>query len=1121
MLCVGLFLLAICRVFWVRAARVERCVELANRQLELSREFLSLVRQPKGHPGDWRGGDPLLVTEFDTALALLEDHISRDRGVLPMPTRLSRGLGEARRLWWEIKEPLRQAAAHRNAEDARHLEPKVIALVEAWDGLGDATRQRRLALQQWLICVMAAITAAALMLLYSGAWVIAAGGTRARQFVEAIVRHAANGPFGDPSEGAIRTDLAKLPRMFNGLSEAMGTVLKYVEENSRAVEDIADRLPSGVLVFSPDLSVRYANRAFLDSLRLTELDIRGMSLAKVVVCEPLTRWARHVLETRTSVSNVLVEAGAGGEKRILRARLAAFQPRNTAEVQGLIVTEDSTEFDFLRSAREESEQRYRRLLESAAEAVVVVREDGTILEMNKLAESAFGYSSREAAGLPLVAIAQESGRVVPEHTLSSLLRSGMWQLHGTTLEYEFRRRDGTVFPGEVRLAACQAETSRLYFVSIRDITDRKRSEILAKDRLEVIEMIARNQPLEAVLAGLAQMLERQVPGARCAVMLLRDNRLQPAAAPNIPEGFVRALSGMRIGPDTASCGSVAFQGELTVVSDIASEPGWEEYREAALSHGLRAAWSAPIHSSEGTIVGTLALYHGEPRRPNNGQLDLMQMACRLAAVSIEQRQLNGRLNYQAEHDALTGLPNRFHFENWMQKQLLLARRHRRRVGVLVVDLDRFKLINDTLGHAVGDGLLRQIAGRLRAQVRETDMVARWGGDEFVIGLLELRESRDASLVAEKLLDAMRTVFEVEGNELFATFTIGISIYPRDGADLDALVQNADRAMYRSKNQGGNAFRCYSPEMGRTVAKHLELETSLRRALERQELLLHYQPQFDLRSGELVGVEALLRWSSHRFGMVPPSDFIPIAEETGLIVPIGAWALREACRQIHAWQDAGHTPVKVAVNVSVLQFAKSDFIEIVARALEETSVRAELLELEMTESLIIRSLEESTVRMARLRSLGVGLAVDDFGTGYSSLAYLHRLPIDTLKIDQSFVRDLSVSSSTRALVQSIVALAKNLGMRSTAEGVETFSQMGALRRAGCSHAQGFFFGKPMAPEAVALLMDRQKAARTSRPSFQIITPMPREDTTSRQARLHVLSPPVRRPAYRGGENLTVV
>jgi len=425
----------------------------------------------------------------------------------------------------------------------------------------------------------------------------------------------------------------------------------------------------------------------------------------------------------------------------------------------------------------------------------------------------------------------------------------------------------------------------------------------------------------------------------------------------------------------------------------------------------------------------------------------------------ERKQAEERLRYQATHDDLTGLANRTLLQDRLDQSIHYANRSQRLLAVLLLDLDRFKIINDSLGHGAGDELLRGAARRLEQAVREADTVARMGGDEFVILLAEVAEADDVGLVAKKILENLTRPYLIGGREITVTASLGVSLYPRDGADAATLLRNADVAMYRAKEEG-DTFCFYAPAMNKRMHETLELEADLRCALERGEFLLHYQPKVDLASGEITGAEALLRWQHPQRGLVAPGMFIPLAEETGLIIPIGEWVLATACAQVRAWQLQGLATVPVAVNLSARQFRKADLAEMVHRVLRESGLAPRLLELELTESMIMREPQAAAVTMQQLKALGVKLALDDFGTGYSSLNYLRRFPVDYLKIDRSFISDAASDPSAAAVATSIVAIAHSLGLHAIAEGVETREQLEFLRDCGCDSLQGYYFSRPV-------------------------------------------------------------
>jgi diguanylate cyclase (GGDEF)-like protein/PAS domain S-box-containing protein len=418
-----------------------------------------------------------------------------------------------------------------------------------------------------------------------------------------------------------------------------------------------------------------------------------------------------------------------------------------------------------------------------------------------------------------------------------------------------------------------------------------------------------------------------------------------------------------------------------------------------------------------------------------------------------------RLDYLAHHDLLTGLPNRLYFNQRVMLAIDNALRHERRFALIILDLDHFKNINDSLGHDTGDAFLRVIAARLRERMRTGDTLARLGGDEFIALIENIGEAADAELVARQMLDSLAGQIAAKGHELFISASIGISVFPADGGDVHSLVKHAEAAMYKAKSAGRNAWQFYTPDMSADASDRLQTEMQLRRALDNGEITLCYQPQVDLHSGRLVGAEALVRWQHPERGLVPPPKFIPITEETGLINDLGSWALREACAQIARWDRAGFAIPRLAINVSVRQLDRPGFAELIAGICAESGVWPQRLEIEITESVLMQT-ENATELLARLRMMGLSLSIDDFGTGYSSLSYLRRLPIDKLKIDQAFVTDVTTNANDAAIIESVIALARTMSLATVAEGVESEEQAALLRRFGCHAAQGYHFSRPL-------------------------------------------------------------
>jgi diguanylate cyclase (GGDEF)-like protein len=442
------------------------------------------------------------------------------------------------------------------------------------------------------------------------------------------------------------------------------------------------------------------------------------------------------------------------------------------------------------------------------------------------------------------------------------------------------------------------------------------------------------------------------------------------------------------------------------------------------------------------------------------------------------RALTLKLAYIAQHDSLTDLPTRALLNERLQQAIALAQRHHTALALIYLDLDRFKHINDSLGHLVGDRLLQSVALRLTECVRATDTVSRLGGDEFVILLSEVAHEQDAAVSAEKLLQSIRMPHVLDNHEVHVTASIGIVVHPGDGTAVEALLQNADSAMYEAKNLGRNNYQFYRSELNSSACERQSLESGLRHAIERQELQLHYQPIVNLSTGAIAGVEALIRWQHPTLGLVLPDQFISIAEESGLIVPIGRWVLREACRQAQAWQDAGLPAMRLAVNISAVELRAKEFVARVEGIITGTGFDPKCLELELTETFLMQDSKSTSLVLSAIKGIGVQLALDDFGTGYSSLSYMRRFPIDTLKVDRSFVRDLTMDASDASVVSAVINMGRSLHMRVVAEGVEAVDQLLFLKEHGCSEAQGYHFSRPMKAAEFAIWTRRNAAEHAS-------------------------------------------
>ena len=488
--------------------------------------------------------------------------------------------------------------------------------------------------------------------------------------------------------------------------------------------------------------------------------------------------------------------------------------------------------------------------------------------------------------------------------------------------------------------------------------------------------------------------------------------------------------------------------------------GEAQVREGAVTsreQGIRAVEAEQATSDDHVLM----------LREANSNLVIATMEAHRLTEQVESAKVE--LDHLAHHDALTNLPNRMLMQDRLSQAIEVARRQRRQLAVMFMDLDRFKHINDSLGHAVGDQLLQSVAQRLVACVRHSDTVSRQGGDEFLLLLPYIEHADDATLSAQKMLTALAAPHQIGGSDLHVSVSIGISVYPDDGQDAQTLIKCADTAMYYAKENGRNNFKFFEPDMNTRAVQRQSIESSLRQALDRQEFVLHYQPKINLLSGTIVGAEALIRWQHPQRGLLSPGEFVPIAEDSGLIRPIGRWVLREACRQARTWLQADLPPITVAVNTSTLELCAEDFLENLRAILEETQIEPHYLELELTESVLMRDAELTGSLLQSIADLGVKLAIDNFGTGYSSLSYLSRFPIDTLKIDKSFVNRMNGNPDDANIVSAVISMGMSLRQRVIAEGVETPEQHASLLALHCDEGQGYYFGRPVPAEALATLL----------------------------------------------------
>lgn len=668
-----------------------------------------------------------------------------------------------------------------------------------------------------------------------------------------------------------------------------------------------------------------------------------------------------------------------------------------------------------------SESRYRQLIERMREGVAQADNDGVLQLVNDRFCEMVGYGREELIGRNADFLLAYPG------DLEVMQAKKRLRERGKSDQYAVRvcRKDGTVIWLEIGGAPVFDAGGRVIgSIGVHnDVTERRLAEQALRESEARYRLMAEHS---------TDLISRSTP------------------------------AGMLIYASDASRRLLGFEPTELVghsIYDFIDPQDAEEVRQLSkLIHGSHSmTFSYRVRRKDGSLTWFETMARGVPDPATDRMVEIVSVSRDVS----ERKRVEEQIEYEAYHDALTGLPNRRLFRDRLTVALAHARRMHQPLGVLFLDLDRFKYVNDTLGHSVGDELLKAVAGRLKSAVREEDSIARMGGDEFTVLVGDLHVADDVVKVAQKLLETVAQPIHVEGQDLFITTSIGIAMFPTDGDTAEMLLKNADHAMYRAKDAGRNAARMFTPAMNIRALERMSTETSLRGAVERGELLLYYQPQIDIATSAIVGVEALLRWNRPDIGVVDPMSFVPIAEETRMIIPIGEWVLHEACRQAKEWQRSRYPRLRMAVNLSPRQFQHDDLPAQVAAALEESGLAPGDLELEITESMALHNSDLTLGMLRHLREMGVRIAVDDFGTGHSSLHYLRSFPVDSVKIDQGFVHEIESSAADRAIVSAVIRMAHGLDLRVTAEGVETEAQLQFLREQECEEAQGYLFGRPVA------------------------------------------------------------
>jgi diguanylate cyclase (GGDEF)-like protein/PAS domain S-box-containing protein len=882
-------------------------------------------------------------------------------------------------------------------------------------------------------------------------------------------------------------------------------------QSEQRFHQLADAMPQIVWTADPDGAIDYANSWVRNYTGLTD-EINAENWVTILhpddVAPTLSIWEASVRSGDTFVTEYRVFRSADRSYRWHQVRAVPIRDERGAIVKWYGTTTDNHDTRLANDEIRRLAQRLGTTLESITEAFFTVDLEWKFTYVNKETERLLGRERGQLLGRVLWdeypdlvgGIADiEYRRAMREHCTVE------FDIQYPPLNRWFRIR---AYPSSEGLA-----------VYCRDISASRRLQKFKNEQMKLLERMALGAPLPELLELATHIVESSGNAMRCAVMLLGadDDAFETVVAPSLPAPVRDILEQFDVDKVLPPDRRARLQMGPVFVADVGEDPSWTGAHEAAALHGDRACWWYAIRSGQDRLLGTLAVFTSAGRVPDQGEMEILGLCVHTVSIAVERlhierkaRASEDQLEYQSNYDTLTGLANRNLLSDRTSQAIARAASQGEQVWLVCIDLDRFALVNESLGHEAGDLVLQETAARLRAASGPNDTAARTGGDEFVLVLADTGNEHAAISTVQRIMAALGEPIKVGEHEHFLSCTSGLAVFPADGDTANALIKNAHIAMQRAKDAGGGEVQFYTASMNARAMERLRLEGDLRHAVQRGELLLHYQPQVDVRTGRIVGVEALLRWVHPEFGMIPPDRFIDLAEQTGMIIPIGAWVLRTACADTRRWHDAGWDSLRVGVNLSGKQFYQPDLIEVVTTVLAETGLAARYLDIELTEGLVMTDIDHALVTMNTLKRLGVQLSLDDFGTGYSSLAYLKRFPIDVLKIDKSFVRDITTDPDAAAIARSIISLAQSLQLQVIAEGVETQEQLSYLTNYRCDQIQGYYFSRPVPASAFEQLLSDERTLPVACRDEQERTVLLVEDDSRVSAALRRL---LRRQGYR--------